>query len=180
MANGATAPPAIDNSRVMTLAMPETEEVTNMNANRNSISRNALALATACALLGGTASAQATDQRPGHRERIVSASVEVEAEGSAILLQVSEGGRYIVTQFCKTDGTLSPGGPPGFPPQVDPPRTALATTGLGKIATSECTSFEPGLAIAGGDSVICDNSGQATARVCTVTGLSQPRHPSQR
>ncbi len=136
----------------------------------NFTKHRAIAIVTACALTASTLAAVADDEGQGSRRMIRSASMEVGPQSSAILLQVPDGERFIVTQFCRVDGMAFPGFP-GMPPTVEPPRAAFVTTDLGKVATDTCRSFEPGLAVEGGDSILCDNPNLA-GRVCTVTGFA--------
>ena len=122
---------------------------------------SALAVAYALtAVHGQVRDAEAPSAFPNVKS-IVSASVTVPEGGDpAIVFETPQDARFILTQVCVKDTDMA-GGP------------ALAGNTFGQIVSgpdSECTTYNPGLAIPGGETLTC-NPREFRDRTCTNTGV---------
>jgi len=117
--------------------------------------RLAVALILAVALCGSADAQQV--KKSTLSGTIMSAAVTIPVSTAPLLTAPpSTGGRFILTQACISDV---------------PTAVVLRSVALGRLALQAgCTTFDPGFAIAAGDTLECENL-VGGAQTCVVSGV---------
>jgi hypothetical protein len=144
-----------------------------------SMRRFVVSLGVVSILLGASASfAQiVTDSKVSGTLMSRTAIVPV-GESGAVVLEVPEGGHFILTQACMSLTSLLLRVP--FPSPILQWRLVGSELGLVPLSFG-CTPFQPGVAFSAGERISCEVSSPTTVEMpCLVTGVLQREVPRKR